>query len=142
MGHPILKHMNSFKASNDLKYNPVVDKASALRQNKGSMAYQKDMAPEMNGPLDVTKAGQKKILASDANQAFKAAIAKESPTEMHGALHMDKGAPAMNKGSMAYNQGEKDKDDESIAGRLGKRGLNISSKDRRDESLGKYGTRT
>jgi len=100
------------------------------------------MQPEMNGPLDVTKAGQKKILASDANQAFKAAIAKESPTEMHGALHMDKGAPAMNKGSMAYNQGEKDKDDESIAGRLGKRGLNISSKDRRDESLGKYGTRT
>jgi len=62
MGHPILKHMNSFKASNDLKYNPVVDKASALRQNKGSMAYQKDMAPTM-----------------------------------HGALHMDKGAPTLKK---------------------------------------------
>ena len=45
MGHPILKHMNSFKASNDLKYNPVDDKASALRQNKGSMAYQKEDTP-------------------------------------------------------------------------------------------------
>jgi len=50
-------------------------------------------------------------------------------------------APKMHGGPL-HEQGEMDKDDESIAGRLGKRGLNISSKDRRDESLGNYGTRT
>ena len=51
-------------------------------------------------------------------------------------------APTMNKGSMAYNQGEKDRDDESISAKIGKKGSNISNEDRRDESLGDYGTRT
>jgi len=49
---------------------------------------------------------------------------------------------AMGKESPMMMQGEKDKDDESIAGRLGKKGSDISNKDRRDESLGDYGTRT
>ena len=39
-------------------------------------------------------------------------------------------------------QGENDKDDESISAKIGAKGSNISNKDRRDESLGDYGTRT
>ena len=119
MGHSIHKHMNSFKASNDLKYNPVVDKASALRQNKGSMAYQKEDTP-LEGNLF------SKTLA-DNNGDYEKTKATLAPKMHGGPLH---------------EQGEKDKDDESIAGRLGKKGLNISNEDRRDESLGVYGTRT
>jgi hypothetical protein len=105
---------------NLFKEMPIDNKASAL---------------EMESPARVTKGAQEKILASGANDAFKAAIAKETPVAMNQ-------APTMKKGSMAYKQGEKDKDDESISGRLGKIGSNISKKDRRDESLGNYGTRT
>ena len=61
-----------------------------------------------------------------------------SPLAMGKAHSM---APKMHGGPL-HNQGEKDKDDESIAGRLGKKGSNISNKDRRDESLGDRGTRT
>ena len=105
---------------NLFKEMPIDNKASAL---------------EMESPAKVTKGAQEKILASGANDAFKAAIAKETPVAMNQ-------APTMKKGSMAYKQGEKDRDDESIAGKLGKKGSNISNKDRRDESLGDYGTRT
>ena len=105
---------------NLFKEMPIDNKASAL---------------EMESPARVTKGAQEKILASGANDAFKAAIAKETPVAMNQ-------APTMKKGSMAYKQGEKDKDDESISGKLGKKGSNISKKDRRDESLGDYGTRT
>ena len=57
--------------------------------------------------------------------------------------HMGGGmSPLQSKGSMAYKQGEKDKDDESISAKDGKKGSNISNEDRRDESLGDYGTRT
>ena len=51
-------------------------------------------------------------------------------------------APTMNKGSVAYNQGEKDRDDESISAKIGKKGSDISNEDRRDESLGDRGSRT
>ena len=44
-------------------------------------------------------------------------------------------------GGPFHGQGEMDKDDESIAGRLGAKG-NITNQDRRDESLGDRGTRT
>jgi len=136
MGHAIHKHMNSFKAKNLLSEMPIDNKASALEMDKGSAAYMKDdMAPKMESPAELTKGGKEKIMKSDANPAFKAAIAKETPVAMNQ-------APTMKKGSMAYKQGEKDKDDESISGKLGKKGSNISKKDRRDESLGDYGTRT
>ena len=45
-------------------------------------------------------------------------------------------------GGPFHVQGEKAKDDESIAGRIGAKGANITNQDRRDESLGKRGTRT
>ena len=62
MGHSIHKHMNSFKASNDLKYNAIDDitqgdgagdKGSAMKMNqaptmkKGAMYMKDDMAPKM-----------------------------------------------------------------------------------------------
>ena len=45
-------------------------------------------------------------------------------------------------GGPFHVQGEKAKDDESIAGRIGAKGANITNQDRRNESLGKRGTRT
>ena len=62
MGHAIHKHMNSFKALNDLKYNAIDDitqgdgagdKGSAMKMNqaptmkKGAMYMKDDMAPKM-----------------------------------------------------------------------------------------------
>ena len=62
MGHSIHKHMNSFKASNDLKYNAIDDitqgdgagdRGSAMKMNqaptmkKGAMYMKDDMAPKM-----------------------------------------------------------------------------------------------
>jgi len=63
MGHAIHKHMNSFKASNDLKYNAIDDitqgdgagdKGSAMEMNqaptmkKGSVAYLHDEFTQKN----------------------------------------------------------------------------------------------
>ena len=85
MGHAIHKHMNSFKAKNLLSEMPIDNKASALEMDKGSAAYMKDdMAPKMESPAELTKGGKEKIMKSDANPAFKAAIAKESPAKMYG----------------------------------------------------------
>ena len=58
--------------------------SSPLAMGKGSGMYMNDMAPKMESPAELTAEGKKKIMASDANPAFKAAIAKESPTKMHG----------------------------------------------------------
>ena len=86
--------------------------------------YMNDMAPKMDGPLKGNAFG-KAMADNDGN--YEAAKASLAPKMHGGPLH---------------KQGEKDKDDESIAGRLGKKGSNISNKDRRDESLGDRGTRT
>ena len=76
MGHSIHKHMNSFKASNDLKYNAIDDITQGDGAgDKGSAAYMKDdMAPKMengsaaymDGPLEGNAFGGKMA----ANQAF------------------------------------------------------------------------
>jgi len=95
MGHAIHKHMNSFKAKNLLSVMPIDNRASAL---------------EMESPAKVTKEAQEKILASGANDAFKAAIAKKTPVAMNQAPTMKKGAmymkddmaPKMEEGSPAY----------------------------------------
>ena len=100
MGHPILKHMNSFKASNDLKYNPVVDKASALRQNNGSMAYQKE-----DTPLEGNAFGK---AMADNNGNYEAAKKTLAPS-MHGALHMGKGAPTRLFGGKGGDESDKTK---------------------------------
>ena len=90
--------------------------SSPLAMGKGSGMY-------MNSPMEKELVGGQKNLPEGLKKAIEA-----SPAEMHG--------------SPMHKQGEKDKDDESIAGRLGKKGSNISNKDRRDESLGDRGTRT
>ena len=118
-----------------LKDNPVAKVASGgswmskhisspLAMGKGSGMYMNDMAPKMDGPLKGNAFG-KAMADNDGN--YEAAKASLAP-KMHG--------------SPMHKQGEKDKDDESIAGRIGKKGSDISSKDRRDESLGDRGTRT
>jgi hypothetical protein len=104
--------MNSFKAKNLLSEMPIVNKASAL---------------EMESPAKVTKGAQEKILASGANDAFKAAIAKETPVAMNQ-------APTMKKGSMAYKQGYDARLDESLGTKNGEKSQSL--KDRRDESKG------
>ena len=81
------------------------------------------MQPKMESPMEKELVGKQNSLPEGLKKAIEA-----SPAEMHG--------------SPMHKQGEKDKDDESIAGRLGKKGSNISNKDRRDESLGDRGTRT
>jgi len=88
--------------------------------------YMNSMAPKMKGdtPLEGNAFG-KAMADNDGN--YDAAKASLAPQMHGGPLH---------------RQGEMDKDDESIAGRIGKKGLDISSKDRRDESLGNRGTRT
>ena len=88
-----------------------------------SGVYMDSMAPKMDGPLKGNAFG-KAMADNDGN--YDAAKASLAPKMHGGPLH---------------KQGEMDKDDESIAGRIGAKG-NISSKDRRDESLGDYGTRT
>tara|TARA_R110000737_G_scaffold295653_1_gene302284 strand:+ start:375 stop:611 length:237 start_codon:yes stop_codon:yes gene_type:complete len=69
-------------------------------------------------------------------------LLSEDPIPSRASAMQMNQAPTMNKGSMAYQQGEEDRDDESISAKIGKKGSNISNKDRRDESLGDYGTRT
>ena len=52
-----------------------------------AMGKAHSMAPKMESPAELTAEGKKKIMASDANPAFKKAI-EASPAEMHGsALH-------------------------------------------------------
>ena len=91
-----------------------------------SGVYMDSMAPKMEEgtPLEGNAFGK---AMADNNGNYDAAKASLAPKMHGGPLH---------------NQGEMDKDDESIAGRIGKKGSDISSKDRRDESLGDRGTRT
>ena len=62
------------------------------------------MAPKMESPAELTKGGKEKIMKSDANPAFKAAIAKETPAEM-------KGSPAhkYDRVVLGGNKGDKSK---------------------------------
>ena len=48
-----------------------------------AMGKAHSMAPKMESPAELTKGGKEKIMKSDANPAFKAAIAKETPAEMN-----------------------------------------------------------
>ena len=50
-----------------------------------AMGKAHSMAPKMESPAELTKGGKEKIMKSDANPAFKAAIAKETPAEMNKA---------------------------------------------------------
>ena len=66
---------NKQQKSNLMKDNPVAKHASAMHMaGKKAVAYQQDQET----PLEVTEEGAKKIAASDANPAFKKAIAKAS----------------------------------------------------------------
>ena len=129
-----LKNQNKGYAAQEkkdlLKDNPVAKVASGgswMSKHISSplaMGKAHSMAPKMDGPLEGNAFG-KAMADNDGN--YEAAKASLAPKMHGGPLH---------------NQGEKDKDDESIAGRLGKKGSNISNKDSRDESLGDRGTRT
>ena len=129
-----LKNQNKGYAAQEkkdlLKDNPVAKVASGgswMSKHISSplaMGKAHSMAPKMDGPLKGNAFG-KAMADNDGN--YEAAKASLAPKMHGGPLH---------------KQGEKDKDDESIAGRLGKKGSNISNKDRRDESLGDRGTRT
>ena len=78
---------NKQQKSNLMKDNPVAKHASAMNMaGKKAVAYQQ----EEETPLEVTAEGKKKIAASGANDAFKEAIAKETPS------------PAAKKGTMAH----------------------------------------
>ena len=67
--------------------------------------------------------------------------AKDLATTVKGGTPPTQKAAFYKHGGPFHGQGEMDKDDESIAGRLGAKG-NITNQDRRDESLGDRGTRT
>ena len=73
---------NKQQKSNLMKDNPVAKHASAMHMaGKKAVAYQQDQET----PLEVTEEGAEKIAASDANPAFKKAIAKakkSSPASM------------------------------------------------------------
>jgi len=77
---------NKQQKSNLMKDNPVAKHASAMNMGKKTPMYQQ----EEETPLEVTAEGKKKIAASGANDAFKEAIAKETPS------------PAAKKGTMAH----------------------------------------
>ena len=62
MGHPIHKHMNSFKAKNLLSEMPIDDKASALEMDKGSAAYMKE---DEGSPAKHVKYTKKNIEGKD-----------------------------------------------------------------------------
>lgn len=131
-----LKNQNKGYAAQEkkdlLKDNPVAKVASGgswMSKHISSplaMGKAHSMAPKMESPMEKELVGGQKNLPEGLKKAIEAA--PESPAKMHG--------------GPLHKQGEKDKDDESIAGRLGKKGSNISNKDRRDESLGDRGTRT
>lgn len=71
---------NKQQKSNLMKDNPVAKHASAANMyGKKSPMHQQ----EEETPLEVTAEGKKKIAASDANPAFKKAIAN-SPAKMYG----------------------------------------------------------
>jgi len=68
--------------------------------------------------------------------------AKDLATTVKGGTPPTQKAAFYKHGGPFHGQGENAKDDESIAGRIGAKGANITNQDRRDESLGKRGTRT
>ena len=85
MGHAIHKHMNSFKASNDLKYNAIDDitqgdgagdKGSAMKMNqaptmkKGSMAYKQGYNAKLDESLGA-KNGKKSQSLKDRRDESK-----------------------------------------------------------------------
>ena len=71
---------NKQQKSNLMKDNPVAKHASAMNMyGKKTPMHQQDEET----PLELTAEGKKKIMASDANPAFKKAIAK-SPVSMYG----------------------------------------------------------
>jgi hypothetical protein len=84
-----LKNQNKGYAAQEkkdlLKDNPVAKVASGgswMSKHISSplaMGKAHGMAPRMESPVELTKGGKEKIMKSDANPAFKAAIAKESP---------------------------------------------------------------
>jgi len=92
---------NKQEKSNLLKDNPVAKVASGgswmSKHISSSLGMGKahSMAPKMESPVELTKGGKEKIMNSDANPAFKAAIAKETPAEMKsdGPLYMHDDPP-------------------------------------------------
>ena len=78
----------------------------AMGGGKGSGMYMNDMAPKMEGdtPLEGNAFGK----------GLKKAI-EASPAEMHGALHMDKGAPTKMYGGKKGDDSKSKKDYESPA---------------------------
>ena len=87
MGHPIHKHMNSgmSRASSAEKYdakeayNKKLSSKARMHYLENDIADKKGMSRYGSGsddsPAELTAKGKKKIMASDANPAFKKAIA-------------------------------------------------------------------
>ncbi len=78
MGHAIHKHMSSGQRYDDKQaYNEKLSSKARLHyleneeHDKGMSRYSSS-----DSPAELTKKGQAQILASDANQSFKDAIAK------------------------------------------------------------------
>ena len=83
--------------------------SSPLAMGKGSGMYMNDMAPKMEGdtPLEGNAFG-KAMADNDGN--YEAAKASLAP-KMHGALHMDKGAPTKMYGGKKGDESAKTKEE-------------------------------
>ena len=84
-----------------------------MKEKEGMMMKEemKDSPAKMKSPAELTAEGKKKIMASDANPAFKAAIAKESPTKMYGGKKGDDSKSKKDYESPAKMYGGKKGDD-------------------------------
>ena len=91
-----------------------------------AMGKAHSMAPKMESPMEKELVGKQNSLPEGLKKAIEA-----SPAEMHGAMHMDKGAPTKMYGGKKGDDSKSKKDYESPAKMYGgKKG--DDSKSRKD----------
>ena len=115
----------------DLKQNIFnLDKAKRSAASKKGAMYKKGAVGHKESEELATMPG-----------SFKNMDTKAVGKKMDGSGLMMKGSWMSQHATPFQKQGYNDRDDEMISGKIGKKGSNISNKDRRDESLGDYGKR-
>ena len=116
----------------DLKQNIFnLDKAKRSAASKKGAMYKKGAVGHKESEELATMPG-----------SFKNMDTKAVGKKMNGSGLMMKGSSWMSQHATPFHiQGYNDRDDEMISVKDGKKGLDISNKDRRDESLGDYGRR-
>ena len=115
----------------DLKQNIFnLDKAKRSAASKKGAMYKKGAVGHKESEELATMPG-----------SFKNMDTKAVGKKMDGSGLMMKGSWMSQFATPFQKQGYNDRDDEMISGKIGKKGSNISNKDRRDESLGDYGKR-